>query len=48
FVEGLRAEERLQTAVSTGAFVCLVPGDWEGLPRRDELRLLGSHEPVSR
>lgn len=48
FVEGLEAAERLQTAVSTGAFVCLVPGDWEGLPRRDELRLLGNHEPVSR
>lgn len=48
FVGGLEAEERLQTAVSTGAFVCLVPGDWEGLPRRDELPLLGNHEPVSR
>ncbi|GAB2745486.1 sugar kinase [Arthrobacter bambusae] len=48
FVEGLGAEERLRTAVSTGAFVCLVPGDWEGLPRRDELRLLGNGEPVSR
>lgn len=48
FVGGLEAEERLQTAVSTGAFVCLVPGDWEGLPRRDELQLLGNHEPVSR
>jgi 2-dehydro-3-deoxygluconokinase len=48
FVEGLGAGERLQTAVRTGAFVCLVPGDWEGLPRRDELRLLGNPEPVSR
>ncbi|MBB6402880.1 carbohydrate kinase family protein [Arthrobacter sp. AZCC_0090] len=48
FVEGPGPRERLQTAVSTGAFVCLVPGDWEGLPRRDELRLLGNHEPVSR
>ncbi|WP_284988163.1 sugar kinase [Arthrobacter sp. efr-133-TYG-120] len=48
FVEGLGARERLQTAVRTGAFACLVPGDWEGLPRRDELRLLGNPEPVSR
>lgn len=48
FVEGLGPRERLQTAVRTGAFVCLVPGDWEGLPRREELQLLGNHEPVSR
>lgn len=48
FIEGREPEERLRTAVSTGAFVCLVPGDWEGLPRREELRLLGNHEPVSR
>ncbi|MHC6220853.1 sugar kinase [Arthrobacter sp. MMS24-S77] len=48
FVEGREPRQRLQTAVSTGAFVCLVPGDWEGLPRREELQLLGNHEPVSR
>lgn len=48
FVEGLGPGERLRTAVSTGAFVCLVPGDWEGLPRRDELDILRNQEPVSR
>ncbi|WP_442545901.1 sugar kinase [Arthrobacter sp. KN11-1C] len=48
FVEGLGPGERLRTAVSTGAFVCLVPGDWEGLPRRDELHILRNQEPVSR
>jgi 2-dehydro-3-deoxygluconokinase len=40
--------QRLSTAVRTGAFACLVPGDWEGMPRRGELGLLDSTEPVSR
>jgi 2-dehydro-3-deoxygluconokinase len=56
FVAGYIAEllndrdvpERLLTAVRTGAFACLVPGDWEGMPRRIELDLLDSTEPVSR
>lgn len=39
---------RLETAVRTGAFACLVPGDWEGMPRRSELGLLNASEPVSR
>jgi len=34
--------------LSTGAFACLVPGDWEGFPRRHELTLLHTKEPVSR
>jgi 2-dehydro-3-deoxygluconokinase len=37
---GLPARERLATAVKTGAFACLSPGDWEGYPRRDQLGLL--------
>lgn len=41
-------EDRLQTAAATGAFACLVPGDWEGFPRRSELMLLDAKEPVSR
>ncbi|MFC9351668.1 sugar kinase [Arthrobacter sp. NPDC057013] len=56
FVAGYLAEfmnhasppERLQTAAATGAFACLVPGDWEGFPRRDELPLLRTNEPVHR
>ncbi|NJC21521.1 2-dehydro-3-deoxygluconokinase [Arthrobacter pigmenti] len=56
FVAGYLAEvlagesvpQRLLTAVRTGAFACLVPGDWEGMPRRSELGLLESAEPVSR
>jgi 2-dehydro-3-deoxygluconokinase len=56
FVAGYIAEmlndrdvpQRLLTAVRTGAFACLVPGDWEGMPRRTELDLLDSTEPVSR
>lgn len=56
FVAGYIAEllnnqtvpQRLLTAVRTGAFACLLPGDWEGMPRRIELDLLDSTEPVSR
>jgi hypothetical protein len=29
-------------------FACLVPGDWEGFPRRSELMLLDAKEPLSR
>lgn len=39
---------RLLTAVQTGALACLVPGDWEGLPKRSELTLLESSDPVTR
>jgi len=34
--------------VTAGAFACLVPGDWEGMPRRSELAMLGAREPVQR
>ncbi|MGN7252406.1 sugar kinase [Arthrobacter sp. SAFR-014] len=47
-MEGGSPEERLRTATATGAFACLVTGDWEGFPRRHELSLLESKEPVSR
>ncbi|MGP4086063.1 sugar kinase [Streptomyces sp. KR55] len=39
---------RLDTAVTTGGFACTVPGDWEGLPTRAELGILGSAEDVIR
>ena len=45
---GVPPEGRLDTAVRVGAFACLVPGDWEGMPRRDELKMLDSREPVTR
>ncbi|MBX9472330.1 sugar kinase [Microcella sp.] len=45
---GLPARQRLETAVRTGAFACLGPGDWEGYARRDELAILESREPVER
>jgi len=56
FVAGYLAEgvgggspaARLALAVTTGAFVCLTVGDWEGLPRREELSLLTDREPVRR
>jgi 2-dehydro-3-deoxygluconokinase len=56
FVAGYLAElmlgsappARLELAALTGAFACLAPGDWEGLPRRDELQLLHAAESVTR
>ena len=56
FVAGYLAEyllgrdvaTRLTTAVTVGAYACLVPGDWEGMPRRSELAALGASERVSR
>jgi len=39
---------RLTTAVTAGAYQCLVTGDWEGLPRRAELAALTATEPVRR
>lgn len=45
---GADVDGRLGTAVAAGAYVCLSGGDWEGLPRRDELGTLGRMEPVSR
>lgn len=39
-LDGLPVAERLARAVTTGAFVVATAGDWEGLPSRDELRLL--------
>jgi 2-dehydro-3-deoxygluconokinase len=47
-VSGSGPQDRLKTAAATGAFACLVPGDWEGFPRRHELPMLQTREPVSR
>lgn len=41
-------ETCLTTAVTAGAYACLVNGDWEGSPRREELALLGTRDPVRR
>lgn len=56
FVAGYLAEllggrpprERLDTAVRTGAFACLGPGDWESYARRPDLGLLDGGDPVVR
>lgn len=48
FLASESPEQCLMTAVRTGAFACQVPGDWEGLPRRHELGLLDSKDPVAR
>lgn len=45
---GLPVKQRLETAVRCGAYACLAAGDWEGLPRRSELALIGSAEAVTR
>jgi 2-dehydro-3-deoxygluconokinase len=45
---GAGVQQRLRTAAQVGAFACLVPGDWEGMPRRSELGILEATEPVSR
>lgn len=38
----------LALATRVGAFVCMCPGDWEGLPRVSELELLAREDPVTR
>jgi 2-dehydro-3-deoxygluconokinase len=48
YVAGEDLSARLHTAVTAGAFACLGSGDWEGMPRRDELALLNASEPVTR
>jgi 2-dehydro-3-deoxygluconokinase len=48
YLRGEDTDSRLSTAVTVGAYACLVPGDWEGLPRRDELAGLLATEPLTR
>lgn len=46
---GLGPDARLATAAKAGAFACLHPGDWEGLPTRRDLAGLGAGgDPVRR
>nr|WP_206448781.1 sugar kinase [Agrococcus sp. KRD186] len=45
---GREPRSRLVTAVRSGAFACETAGDWEGMPFREELALLGASEPVVR
>ncbi|MCU1407698.1 MAG: sugar kinase [Glaciihabitans sp.] len=47
-VAGSSPERRLDVATRAGAYACLNPGDWEGLPRRSELATLDSANPVTR
>jgi 2-dehydro-3-deoxygluconokinase len=48
YLTGATPVDRLALAATTGAFACLAPGDWEGLPRRSELHLLHATEAVAR
>ncbi len=47
-VAGGSAASRLSVANKVGAFAVTVMGDWEGLPRREELELLDDVEAVVR
>lgn len=47
-LRGAAAPDRLLAAVRNGAFACLSPGDWEGMPRHFELELLDHTEAVRR
>ncbi|MFD2762995.1 sugar kinase [Micromonospora eburnea] len=44
-LDGLDLAGRLRRAVTLGAFAVAGHGDWEALPRRDELSLLDSRQP---
>lgn len=46
-LDGLDLDGRLRRAVTLGAFAVSGHGDWEGLPRRNELSLLDGHETGS-
>nr|WP_197676232.1 sugar kinase [Nakamurella panacisegetis] len=48
FLLGADVPTRLLAAVRNAAFVCLSPGDWEGLPRDGDLALLTDAEAVQR
>ncbi|QKW09823.1 sugar kinase [Streptomyces sp. NA04227] len=43
-LSGAAPRERLRTAATCGAFAVAVHGDWEGLPRREELTLLAGDD----
>lgn len=45
---GADPRARLRTAVRSGAFACLGPGDWESFAHRSNLGLLTGGDPVSR
>ena len=47
-IAGLAPAARLATATRAGAFACLGHGDWESLPRRADLELAGTIDPVVR
>jgi 2-dehydro-3-deoxygluconokinase len=46
-LDGLDVAGCLRRGVTLGAFAVSTRGDWEGLPRRDELALLDDHEAGS-
>ncbi|MFE9643076.1 sugar kinase [Streptomyces sp. NPDC006365] len=47
-LSGEPPEKRLRTAALLGAFAVSTTGDWEGLPRRNELDLLDHHDDIVR
>ncbi|MEO7018020.1 MAG: sugar kinase [Leifsonia sp.] len=47
-LRGSTPAERIELATAVGAFACLGAGDWESLPRTQDLPLLKASEPVQR
>jgi len=47
-LDGQDPADRLRRGARCGAFAVSVPGDWEGLPRRNELDVLSDNENVQR
>ncbi|QCP00064.1 sugar kinase [Arthrobacter sp. 24S4-2] len=47
-IEGADPAARLRRAATVAAFSCLNDGDWEGLPRQEDLHLLETQDPVDR
>ena len=40
--------ECVRVATAAGAFACMGTGDWESMPRADDLALLDGADPVAR
>ncbi|MGH3661800.1 MAG: sugar kinase [Micromonosporaceae bacterium] len=47
-IQGASPSQRLATATAAGAFTVATHGDWEGMPRREELSLLQHGDDVVR